>query len=160
MDIIEQAIDFEYNGHKFYTEQAALAKTTAVRDILKNLASDELEHAEFLEFLQKNQVDEFKPSDSMHKIKDIIKESIITDPKFLSKDLAVLDVLKAALELEDKARKHYSDEALSTLDEKSQKLLSLLALEEEKHYNLIANLIKFIDEPGNLLETQEFSHYD
>jgi len=160
MDILDKAIEFELEGNKFYLENAAMAKTKAVKSILQNLAQDELEHAEFLKFLKNNQVDDFKPSKTLGKVKDILKESSLNDPDFLKKDADVIEVLHKALAIEEKARQHYTDEAISTLDEKSQKLLKLLALEEEKHYKLIDNLIKFLDNPGNLLESQEFSFYD
>jgi rubrerythrin len=160
MDILDKAIEFELQGNKFYLESAAKAKTKAVKNILENLAHDELEHAEFLGFLKNNQVDDFVPSKTLGKIGSILKESALNDPNFLQKDADVIHILHEALAIEDKARQHYTDEAMASLDEKSQKLLKLLALEEENHYKLIDNLIKFLDNPGNILESQEFNFYD
>lgn len=160
MDILDKAIEFELEGNKFYLENAAKAKSKAVKRILENLAQDELEHAEFLRFMKNNQADDFKPSKTLGKVKEILEESRLSEPDFLVQDTDVLEVLKEALIIEDKARQHYTDEAIATLDEKSQKLLKLMALEEEKHYKLIDNLIKYLDNPGNLLESQEFSFYD
>jgi len=159
MDILDQAILFEYEGHKFYSEQAAKAKNAGVRGILENLAKDELDHAAFLESLKAGARREFPPSPTMSNIRKIIETHSVKKESFLAEDADLLETLKTALEFEDRARKHFEDEALTSVDGETATLLKLLAREEEKHFHLINNLIRFIDNPGSLLETQEFQRY-
>ncbi len=160
MDILEQAIEFEYSGHKLYFENAQKAKNPAVKFILNSLAEDELVHAEFLKNLKDGQAKEFKPSESMPKILDIIKSSSLQDANFLSEDSNVLAVLEQALRIEDEARSHYSGEATKELDARTRQLLEKLAREEEQHYTLISNLIRHLNNPQAILETPEFQYYE
>jgi len=160
MDILDKAIEFEYKGHEFFKEKAAQAKTPAVKQILENLAQDEIEHAKFLEGLKSGETRTFNPSTSMRNIKSILEESKVNEINFLEDEPDVLEVLNAALELEARAANLYSKEALATQDPEIQDLLKQLEFEENSHHALIQNLIKYLDGPFNLLETQEFQRYD
>jgi len=160
MDILDQAIDFEYRGNKFYAEHAAKATHPAVKAILSDLAADELRHADFLKQIKAGAAREFKPTQSFHHIRDVIQQTVMNNLNFLSDEVGIQDVLIAALAFEDKARRHYESEAFKVYDAEVQGLLKRLAREEQRHYNLIDSLLKFIDNPKNILETQEFQHYD
>ncbi len=159
MSILDQAIQFEYEGHKFFSEKAAQAQNPGVKQILTNLAEDELEHAEYLKGLKSGLRDELKPSDAMKNIKKILEESTLTNARFLAEEVGIMDVLNAALELEERAHQHYTAEALAELDDNTRKLLEKLAIVEEGHHKLIQSLIDFLDNPQSILETQEFQMY-
>ncbi len=160
MNILEEAIEFEYKGHEFYKEKAALAKDPGVRNILENLAQDELDHATLLEQIRDGVLDNLTLSSSMTRVKDILKSAAMNDIDFLSNEVGLLEVLHAALQFEERARNHYQNEAVRQFDPKAQEILALLVKEEDKHYKLIAGLIKYLDSPKNILETQEFNFYD
>ena len=160
MDILDQAIDFELNGHKYYMEHAEQAKNPAVKTILENLADDELKHAEILRKIKAGAAKEFPPTRSMHRIRDVIKESSLNDVNWLKDEVGILDVLQTALEFEENAKNRYREEALQADHLESVEILNKLAAEEDKHYFLIKKLIEFIDNPQNILETQEFQFYD
>ncbi len=160
MDILDQAIDFEMNGHKYYTEHAAAAQNPAVKTILENLADDELKHAEVLREIKSGAAKEFPPTQSMHRIRDVIKESSLNDVNWLKDEVGILEVLETALDFEEKAKNRYREEAIKAEHPDSVEILTLLAEEEDKHYVLIKNLIEFIDNPQNILESQEFQFYD
>ena len=160
MDIIEQAIAFELEGHKFYLKKTEAAKDSAVKAILTNLADDELKHAQFLRELKAGTAKTFAPTNSMHTIREILKKTAVNNLNFLSDEIGIRDVCNAALDLEERAMNHYSAEAIQTQNPETQELLKLLAKEEEKHYHLIQDLIDFIDNPKAILETQEFQWYD
>lgn len=160
MSILDQAIEFEKNGRAFYLEKAALAQNPAVKNILISLADDERQHAEFLQKLKDGTATTFTPSESMKNIKRILEESTLAGDNFLSEEALIQDVLKAAIELEQRAAAHYTEEAIAAESPETQGLLRELAKEEEKHEALLVNLLKYLDNPKNILETQEFQHYD
>ncbi len=159
MDILDQAIEFEYQGLAFFKKSAEKAENPAVKEIFMNLAKDEQQHAAFLETLKKGSTLEYKASESMKNIKGIIKEACIKDDHFLSKEAGILDTLKAALDFEDRTRNHFLEESMKTADANLKHLLTMLAKEEEMHHKLIENLIKFYETPQDILETQEFQSY-
>jgi rubrerythrin len=160
MSILDQAIEFEKKGRLFYMEKAAKAQNPAIRNILINLAEDEEKHAEFLQQIKDGVAKEFVPSNSMKNIRKILEESVLANENFLSEETLIQDVLAAAIDLEKRAVAHYTKEAIAAESEETQALLLELAKEEEKHDHLLTNLLKYIDQPKNILETQEFQHYD
>lgn len=160
MDILDQAIEFEFKGHKFFSEAAAKAKNEGVKAILEHLANDELQHAEFLKLLKSGARKEFTPSKNMPKIKTIIEESSLNNESFLSQEANIKEVLQAALDLEKQAHDHYTEEALQALDSETRHLLRMLAKEEEHHHKLIEGLLTYLDNPRDILETPEFQFYE
>ena len=156
MDILDHAIELENNGRKFYLESASLAKTPAVRAILESLAEDEVGHARFLIELKSNATVPYAPSASFSKIEGILKESKLSTPEGLAETDDVREVIQKAIDFEDKARLHYDNEAFITLRPEARETLRLLAREEERHHQLLCGLLKYLDTPENLLETQEF----
>ena len=156
MDILDHAIDLETKGRKFYLDSAAIAKTPAVKAILESLAEDEVGHARFLVELKNNAAAPYTPSLSFSKIEGILRESKLNSPETLAETDDVRDVIKMAIDFEDKARLHYDNEAFITLRPEARETLRLLAREEERHHQLLSGLLKYLDNPENLLETQEF----
>jgi|GEM_PF-3876742 len=158
MDILDQAIEFEYLGHKMYSEYAAGAKNTAVRNIFEGLAGDELLHVEYIKSLKNKNKMDFKPTATMHRIKEIISET--ADESFLSREAGIKDILKKALELEKKAQIHYEKELQNATDPEQKRILEIMAKEEARHYELINSLIKYLDSPQTILENPEFHWYE
>ena len=160
MDILDQAIEFEYMGQKFYKEKAEAAQHQGVKTILMGLAEDEFNHAKFLEGMKAGTAKEFPASATMPKVKNVIETSGLSDPRFMANEPGLIDVLNEALKIEERAKAHYTQEALATQSEENRKLLEQIAKEEQRHYDLISSLIKYIDAPKNILEDPEFTYYE
>jgi rubrerythrin len=69
---------------------------------------------------------------------------------------------RKARDIEEKSRQFYREKAQEETDQQSRVLLERLALEEDKHYRIMDNIVEFVSrpEPGNWLENAEWHHLD
>jgi len=158
MDILDQAIEFEYLAHKMYSEYAAGAKSQAVKNIFAGLAEDELVHVQYIKALKESSNMDIKPTATMHRIKEIIAAA--DDSGFLAKEAGINEVLKRALEFEKKAQLHYEKELAGASSPEQKRILEIMAKEEARHYDLINSLMKYLESPQAILESQEFHWHE
>ena len=160
MDLIQQAIKFELEGHKFFKDHAARVKNPTVKFILESLAEDELKHIDYLERLREGTLKEYKPSEGMKNIKQALEKAVKENPNFLKDDPSIRAVLESAMAVEQNAKEQYTREALAAQSPENRVFLEKIAKEEERHFWLLKNLLDFYESPKNILEDQEFHYYE
>ncbi len=160
MDILDQAIEFEYLGHKMYTDFAAAAKSEAAKNIFEGLAADELTHVDYIRSLKEGSTEDPKPTETMYRIKQILIDASKTNEKFLAEETDIQAVLDKALDFELKSKLHYERELEKAVETGQKKILSLMVKEEDRHHDLIKSLITYLDSPKTILETSEFHWYE
>lgn len=156
MNILDEAIELENKGRQFYLEGAAKTTNPTVRSLLESLAADEVAHAAFLRGLKRNVKSPFTPSPHFAEIRHLLKNSDLRSPDFTAQLDDVRDVLKAAIDFEDKARLHYDSEAFFAEIPEARDTLHLLAREEDRHHALLEGLLMYLDNPGTTLDSPEF----
>jgi len=129
MEILEFAISKEAEAYHFFLALSRRVESQKIRDMLDNLAGEELEHKERLELemmkLGRTVTTEYKPPrpDS---------DYILSDGP-LPLDMDIQDVLQLGMAKEEAAFRTYVNLLPNVHDEESHELLLALAEEEVKH---------------------------
>ena len=129
MEILEFAISKEVEAHHFYLALSRRVDNESIRNVLEDLAGEELEHKERLELEMmksgRTVTTEYQPPRSDG-------DYILTDSPSLL-DMDYKDVLLLAMEKEEAAFRTYVNLVANVHGQESQELLLALAEEEVKH---------------------------
>lgn len=144
-DSFEMAIEFEQEGHDYYTDHASEADNPFVKSVLEKLAKRELEHIEAI-----NDIAEGKPVEDVSlKSIDIEQETREVFEEFSQSEQEGWKGEKAtvydhAIELEEKLAKLYKEMAEETEDEDEEEFFTALMHEEDKHYETLQNVFYYL----------------
>lgn len=75
-------------------------------------------------------------------------------------DVSEADLYRKAQKIEKESRQFYLEKAEEVEGEPQKQLLLKLAEEEQKHENLMENLVEFITKPETWIENAEWRHLD
>ena len=149
MDILVYAIKMELDGEKYYQEQAELNRENSLYRIFTDLANDERDHAKILED---------KLRGSFYRLDAPVRASVqnvferLTGQEACCMEQA--DTYKMALEKEKQSIDLYK-KMLNESDGDKQ-LYEYLIAQEEEHYNIIEEIIRFVNRPKEWVEDAEF----
>jgi rubrerythrin len=129
VDILKFAVTKEIEAHRFYMALARRVASQTIRDILENLAGEEIEHKERLE-LEIMKLGRTVTAESTPVRPD--SDYILSDSES-PLDMDNADVLLLAMEKEEAAFRTYVNLVANVHDEESQELLLALAEEEVRH---------------------------
>jgi rubrerythrin len=162
MNIFEFAMKMEEDGRNFYLEQAESAAEPRLKQILMELANDELKHYEIFKNMRDDNSPEYKASEqttilsSLKNVFETLKES----GKEFSFPAGSRDVWVTARDIEKKAEQFYRDKANEETDEARRRLWIQIADEEHKHYVTMQHVIEFLDRPSQWLDDAEWGELD
>jgi rubrerythrin len=164
MDVFEFAMKMEQDGRAYYEKMASQAENKTVKDILQELAQDEIKHYNiFKRFKQGDFSDAEKMRSSqtavLQKARNIFEKLSRTKQSFAFSSDVRLTWTKAQ-DIEKKSEDFYRSKAAEEKDEKVKKTLDIIADEEHKHWVLIENVIQFLDRPQQWLEDAEWNHLE
>lgn len=154
MDIFEFAKKMELDGKHRYEQQHALESNKGIKEILKLLISQEQEHYNALDSLEKSGKYYNYKDASFSGVKNLFEE-MKDELDRISKDS--IKFYRAILEIEKKSETFY----LGHADDKEgqvREILLKLAKEEHNHVIIIENIIDFINKPNRWVEDPEFNH--
>ena len=134
--IIQRAIRFEEDAYEFYTGASEMGKLTHVKDMLKDLASDEVKHKEKLEELLAGDTEQIVAAKQRQQIQDLKLADYLVAPP-LDEDATIQDVLMIAMQREKNSHEFYNLMAGIAASEAAKELFQLLAQEELGHKNKI-----------------------
>ena len=157
-NIFEYAMQMEKDGEDYYRQLAQQAGNDGMRTILTMLADEEVKHYNAIEKI-KTQQTQIADSEILKDAKNVfvqIKESgenfdFETDQE---------ELYKKAREIEKKSQDFYTEKANEVTEKYQKELFLKLAVEEQKHYVLLDNIIDFISRPEQWLENAEFFHLE
>jgi len=162
MNIYKFAMKMEKDSENYYSELANKTVDAGLRNILKMLANDEIEHYNIIQQMIKT---DLRASAKLAKT-SILKNAKNIFIKIKGKnlvfdfDLLQVDFYRKAQEIEEKSYKFYI-EMSDKVKIESQKIIFLkLAGEEKKHMFLLENLVEFVSRPETWIENAEFNHLD
>ena len=127
-EIIKFAIDKEINAFNFYTSAGQVAKYSGAKELFSDLAKEEEGHRKLLEKLDMEKIARVR----IESVPNLKISDYMVDVEF-KPDLSYADILRAAMKMEERALKLYTDMKESHKDQDINKLFTFLANEESKH---------------------------
>lgn len=156
-NVLKESLALEQKGYKWYSEGAEKITNSLGRRMLKRLADDELIHIqrikEIYEKLSSNDLSDVKISAPnlaiFDEIFDRMKEQVDDAVNELT-EVGVDDeeIINVALELESHARFYYEEAAEKATDKVVKEFYSMLAKEEQSHYDLLVKTNQYMANPS------------
>jgi rubrerythrin len=134
--IIQRAIRFEEDAYTFYTGASEMVNLPHVKDMLNELAGEEVKHKEKLEDLLAGDTEQIVAAKQSQKIQDLkLAEYLVASP--LDEDATIQDVLMTAMQREKNSHDFYNLMAGIASSEAAKGLFQFLAQEELGHKNKV-----------------------
>lgn len=161
--VLHRAIDKEKEAITMYLQLARIIKDVKAKDVLINLASDEVGHMNKLEehlssYLQgKSWV--IPPAEGVEEVAAVFTKSSRLEKIDIGK-LARADeiqVLEAAIDKEIAANKSYLDLARGAKSKEAVEMFLALAKEEDMHAKILKAEVDSIGQKGFWFDMQEFT---
>ena len=162
MDIFEFAMKMEEDGRAFYLESAEKMSDPAFKQILTQLADDELKHYNIFKALRDGQKAEYKEAEKTQILSTVknVFEQLKAENKEMTFAPEVKTVWEEAQEIEKKSEDFYREKAGEVGDDNQANILNKIADEEHRHWVTMQNVIQFLDRPNSWLENAEWSHLE
>jgi len=160
MNIFDYALKMELDGKAFYEKLATETESEGLRKIFNELADDEQKHYDIFQQLKENQaINSMADSVALEGAKNIFTE-MQADLSSQSLLKTNLDAYQRAMEAEKESAKLYCEAAAKEEDGAVKTLLLKIALEEQKHLNILENIFDFVNAPTQSLVWGEFSNLE
>ena len=156
MNIYEYAMKLEKEGEEFYRDLADQTNDPGLKKILTMLATEEVKHYRLFEKMLNDadvstlpKMEVFAEATSIFENMKEIKESY----DFSSNQI---EYYRKALETEEANESFYMHKAAEAKTEEHKAIFLRIAEEERKHLILLENLVEFVSQPEQYLESAEF----
>lgn len=158
MDIYSYAMQMEKNGESYYREIAGKARSKGIRNVLLMLADAEVKHYQIFEHMKRHEV--VQPADLAYlgKIKNIFVQ-MREGKEPLEVNGSQIVLYRKAQEIEKKTRDFYREKS-TEVDESQRTMFLKIADEEQKHYDILENIIDVVTRPETWLENPEWYHLE
>lgn len=146
LDILKEAILLERRGRAFYQKVAAQATNEAVREFFETMVAEENNHMDILGAQLKSYRanHEFAPLNDADTQSQPLPDLVLSDE--VKQQLATADfeaaAISAAMLMEERAVKLYSERAVATGDANEKALYQWLSNWEKGHLSFLADLDK------------------
>ena len=157
-NIFEYAMQMEKDGEDFYRQLAQKTGNNGMKTILTMLADEEVKHYDAIEKI-KTQNTQITESEILTDAKNVFAQIKESGESF-DFNINEADLYKKARDIEKKSRDFYKEKANEVTEKYQKELLLKLAIEEQKHYILMDNIIEFVSQPEQWLENAEFFHLE
>lgn len=164
MDIFDFALKMELDGEKYYRDLAERVAYDDLKKVLIGLAEDEQRHYQIIESAQK-QMKPIEADPSLSKIQNVF---VLNNKEFGPDNRELIaklkdeqfDVYEEAL-----AKEHESVELYKKLKEDAKRpeevmIFAKLMHEEEKHVEVIENILEMLRHANEWVEAAEFNPHD
>ncbi|HHX45601.1 MAG TPA: ferritin family protein [Chloroflexi bacterium] len=138
-DILRTAIQREIDAYTLYTSAACMVEIPHAKEILKDLAAQEVGHRHKLEALLKGEVFQVISDGQQKKVADLkITDYLVEEP--LASDSDLQNILIVAGKRENASHNLYAALAKVSEDEDTTRLFEFLANEELTHKHRVESL--------------------
>ena len=127
-EITRFAIEKEMKAFHFYTSASQVAKYSGARELFLELAQEEEGHRNLLEKLNLEKIAQVR----IESVPNLRISDYMVEVEFKS-DMPYADILRAAMKMEERALKLYTDWNESADDQDLKKLFTFLANQEARH---------------------------
>ena len=150
LEILKQAILLEKRGKVFYRKVAENTKNKALRDVFEMMATEEDKHIKTLseQFKAYRQGKKFIPGSHNYTDTSSVASKVLTREIKEKISAAGFEAaaISAAISMEERAVKLYSESAKTTSDPESKALYEWLARWEREHLSLLLDIDKALRE--------------
>ena len=153
MDIYAYAMQMEKDGEAYYREIAAQTQNAGVKNILNMLADAEVRHYETFQQMKDHEALPVPDLSYLSNIKNVFAE--LRERKRTITNGTQKELYQKAQKLEEKTRDFYREKA-EEVDQTQKEILLKIANEEQKHYDILENLIMMLQRPETWLENAEW----
>lgn len=162
MDIFEFALKMEADGEKYYRDLAGKVRLADLKVVLEGLADDEKRHYEIIQSIQKQDLFSARANPALGKEQNVFTAKGSVDKKLFIEKLKdeQIDAYRAAVVKENESVALYKKlkENAGTQEEKS--ICERLIHEEEKHAEVLEEIIDMLNHVHDWAEAAEFNHQD
>ena len=164
MDVFEFAMQMEKDGQAYYENMAAQAENAVLKEILTNLAQDEVKHYNLFKKFRDGDITavadmEASGSKVFQNAKNVFQNLKASGtPGGFSED--IVEAWKKAQEVEKKSEDFYREKVAEEANEGIKNTIIKIADEEHKHWTLIDNVINFLNRPRQWLEDAEWNNME
>ncbi len=162
MSVIEFAMQMELDGRDFYLRSAENVSQPELKEILKYLADEENRHYNFFKRLHDGQTaaaeEELDARTPLRETKNVFVK-LSEEGKEKEFGDGARKVWLEAMSIEEKSVDLYTTEADKETDADRKALLNRIAAEEQNHVYLIDNVLSFMTDPGEFIESQKFAKF-
>lgn len=166
MNVFEFALQMELDGEKYYRDLAERVNYDDLKKVLEGLAEDEQRHYQIIQLAQNQTVQHIEANPSLKKIQNVFathknKEFFTNNNELIAKlKDEQSDVYRAALVKEKESVELYSKLSEQSEKQEEKKVFATLMQEEEKHVEVIENIIDMLNNVNDWVEAAEFNHKD
>jgi len=158
MNAYEYAMKIEKEGEVFYRQLAEEANQVGLSKIFTMLANEEVKHYKMFKQLSKNTENVTIPTMEVFKeAKEIFSEMSKDAVAYTFEDQQI-DFYKRAIKTEDKAYEQYIEKANELTNIQHKEIFIKIANEELKHKELLENILEYVEQPSNWIESAEFKN--
>jgi rubrerythrin len=163
MNIFDFALKMELDGETYYRNLAATVKSADLKTVLEALADDEQRHYKIIQLAQQQTFQYIEADPSLHSQKNVFANREFTGDKqaFIAKlKDEQIDVYRAALIKEQESVELYKKLQEDSKQPEEKVICAQLLHEEEKHAEVIGNIIEMLNHVNDWVEAAEFNHQD
>jgi rubrerythrin len=153
MDIYAYAMQMEKDGERYYREIAAQTQNAGVKNILNMLADAEVRHYETFRQMKEHGALPTADLGYLSDIKNVFVE--LRERKRSITNGTQKALYQKAQDLEKKTRDFYKEKA-EEVNSSQREILLKISAEEQKHYDILENLIMMLQRPETWLENAEW----
>ncbi|MEQ8169349.1 MAG: ferritin family protein [Candidatus Eremiobacterota bacterium] len=159
MNIFEYALEKEKQSRQYYKDLAEKCGNEGLNYILNMLAEEEDRHIIIIQNMQDKHPEMLPPSNLLENARKTFAKMKDSKSTF-DFNVSQVELYKKAREMEKIALEYYAGQINELKDEIQKKIFQKLSDEEQRHYDLLGNIIEFITRPQSWLENAEFHHVD
>lgn len=166
MDVFEFALKMELDGEKYYRDLANRVQYEELKIVLENLAEDEQRHYQIILLAQNQRLQPIEGNPTLSKVKNVFTCTDAHKLALNNKDFIVKlkdeqsDLYRAALEKEKESVRLYQKLKENSKNTEEETVFTTLMHEEEKHVEVIDNIIDMLNHVNDWVEAAEFNHKD
>lgn len=155
MNTLDYAIQMEYDGEKYYREQAEKNKENGLYIVCNLLAEEEKKHAQILENRKNQTAYSLQASDFLLQAKNIYTGSKGIEVEGTNYP-SQLDFYRIVCEMEDKSIDLYQKFLSETTEEEDRKLFEYLIHQEKQHLEAFEEMSRLLYNAEWWIESPEF----
>jgi rubrerythrin len=159
MNIYDYAMEKEKEAEVLYRELAQTTSNEGFENIFTMLADEEAKHYKIVEELKNEVPMELSESEILANSR-VIFERMSQKKEAFEIETDQVELYKKAQVIERQSRDFYSEKAGEVEDAFQKEVFEKLAVEEERHYVLLDNIIELVLRPEQWLENAEWHHLD
>ena len=165
MNIFDFALKMELDGEKYYRDLAERVSFDKLKTVVEGLAEDERRHYKMIQSVQQQTFNLVEANPALSKTDNVFaidNEAALANKKFFIEKLKgeQIEAYQAALMKEKESVELYSKLKENAKNREEKIICEKLMHEEEKHVEVLENIIDMLNHVHDWVDAPEFNHQD